>query len=221
MLTYSGSLISVGAPGEGTRWAEYASIGLRRDVPRVARSERAALETDIRVGAPLVFAAGPVKRSSPILQIVVCGGDVPPEEQQRRIQEATAFLTEEFLRINRTCIRPREDLPERFTMNSMIRRVAAENGVPVKEAGQVIDSFLDLVRQGVLSGHRVPLGSLGRLFLKRRAMSRARVGRNPATGEEITIGAKPERLVPGFSPSGGLKEEASRIEPESMRGGES
>jgi nucleoid DNA-binding protein len=221
LLTYSGSLISVGAPGAETRWAEYASIGLRRDVPRIAKTDRAVLETDIRVGAPLAFASGPVKQSSPILQIAVCGEEVDPEEQQRRIREATAFLAEEFVRINRTCIIPREGLPERFTMDGMVRLVAAENGVPVAEARKVIESFLELARQGVLGGHRVPLGGLGRLFLKRRAMSRARLGRNPATGEEITIGAKPERLVPGFNPSRGLQEDASRIDPASMPGDQS
>ena len=36
MLTYSGSLVAIGVPQEGKRWAEYASIGLRKDVPAVA-----------------------------------------------------------------------------------------------------------------------------------------------------------------------------------------
>lgn len=216
MLTYSGSLISVGVPSGEFRWAEYASIGLRRDVPDVATSEQTVLENDLQVGSPLRFRSGPVLQSSPLLQIAVCDGEVSPQEQERRIREATAFLTEEFVRINRTCILTGSELPQRFTMSELVAAVAVRNGMNRQDVRRVINDFIDLIRRGVLSGRRVPLGGLGKLFLKRRAMSRARLGRNPATGEEITISAKPERLVPGFKASRSLKQEASRIDPDSL-----
>lgn len=219
LLTSSGSLISLGVPGaggaqEGTRWAEYASIGIRRDVPSVAKSGDAVLEQDLRVGSPLRFRSGPVKQSSDLLRIAVCGENVDPGEQEKRIREATAYLTEEFLQINRTCFDFTASLPPKFTMQSMIAYTASRVGVTRKEAERLIGEFLDTVEKGVLTGNRVPLGRLGKMHLRKLSARRARVGRNPATGGEITINAKPERMSPAFRFSKKLKEKVSSIDPD-------
>jgi nucleoid DNA-binding protein len=221
LLTSSGSLISLGVTGaggsqEGTRRAEYASIGIRRDVPSVAKSGDAVLEQDIRVGSPLRFRSGPVKQSSNLLRIAVCDETVSPGEQEKRIREATAYLTEEFLQINRTCFDFTASLPPKFTMRSMIAYAASRAGVTRKDAERVIGEFLDAVEKGVLTGNRVPLGTLGKLHLRKLSPQKARVGRNPATGAELTINAKPERMAPGFRFSKRLKEKVSSIDPDSV-----
>ncbi|MFP4563770.1 MAG: HU family DNA-binding protein, partial [Spirochaetia bacterium] len=56
------------------------------------------------------------------------------------------------------------------------------------------------------------LGRLGRISIKRRPPQKARVGRNPATGEEMTIPAKPARGVPKISFSKHLKQRAAEVE---------
>jgi nucleoid DNA-binding protein len=236
LLTYSGSLISLGtleaATGSGgtgladtgsgdtgladtrsggTRSVEYASIELRNDVPDIAKKEAASLSCDAELNTPLEFEDGPIKKSSPLYKIAVCPEGVSLPEQEERIRQATIFLTNGFVRINRTIISPGEDHPDQFTMKSMIAYVALKNGTTQKMAKQIVEDFMITVETGVLLGAKVPLGKMGRLFLKKRAALKARVGRNPATGEEITIKSKPEILVPKFSFGKQLKEKALYI----------
>jgi nucleoid DNA-binding protein len=209
LLTYSGSLVSIGTLRESSRWAEYASIGLRRDVPDMLIKKRTALSADVTINRPAEFSAGPIKKSSPILEAVVCGEDVDPDEQERRIREATTFLTNGFVRINRTLLKLPEAGLEEYTMGSLVSYVAKKNDITKRCAKAVIGDFIDAVERGVLSGARVPLGRLGKVFLKTRPPRRARIGRNPRTGEAITIAAKPRTLVPKISFSRRFKEKAT------------
>jgi nucleoid DNA-binding protein len=211
MLTYSGSLVAVGVPEEGTRWAEYASIGLRQDVPAIAGTDRASLSDSMTRDRAISFSDGPIKKSSALLKIAVCGDEVSPAEQDHRIREATIFLTNGFVKINRTFISGEGPVPDQFTMKSMVAYLAAKNGMTQKGTKQLLEDYITLIETGVLLGERVPLGRLGRLRLKLRPPQKPRVGRNPATGEEMTIRAKPATYVPAFSPSGALKERASTV----------
>ncbi len=211
MLTYSGSLIAIGIPMGNTRWAEYASIGLREDVPDIVVKSDASLQSDILQNRAVEFESGPIKKSSPLLAIAVCSEEVSLTEQENRIREATIFLTNGFVKINRTIISSKESYPEQFTSRSMIAYMALKNGITQKLAKQIIEDYINLIETGVLLGERVPLGKVGKLFLRKRPPQKARVGRNPGTGKEITIGAKPERWVPVISFSKGIKEKALQV----------
>jgi hypothetical protein len=52
---------------------------------------------------------------------------------------------------------------------------------------------------------------MGRVYLDRRAPQKARVGRNPATGEEMTIPAKPARWTPKISFSTQVTDRAAAL----------
>jgi nucleoid DNA-binding protein len=211
MLTYSGSLVSTGVPEKDNRWAEYASIGLRKDVPDIAGKMDAKLSGQILLDRGIEFENGPIKKSSPLLKIAVCAEGVSPSEQNNRIREATIFLTNGFVKINRSLISADENYPEQFTGQTMVAYLAAKNGMTKKDAKQLLDDYTTLLETGALLGERVPLGRLGKIWLKKRPAQKARVGRNPATGEEITIKAKPEMYVPAFSFSKTMKEKASSV----------
>jgi nucleoid DNA-binding protein len=211
MLTYSGSLVAIGVPQDGRRWAEYASIGLRKDVPAVASASSARVAGDLMRGRGMEFTDGPIRKSSPLLKIAVCGDEVSPAEQDNRIREATIFLTNGFVKINRTLIIPDEKLPDQFTQKSMVGYLASKNGVTQKEVKQLMDDYAALIETGLILGERVPLGKLGKLYLRLRPARKPRIGRNPATGEELTIKAKPAVYVPAFSASRSLKEKAAGV----------
>ena len=217
MLTYSGSLISIGVPVKDAsseifrRWAEYASIGLRMDVPDIATKSDASVSGEIVINQGIEFADGPIKKSSPLLIIATCGEDISPTEQDNRIREATIFLTNGFVKINRTLSSAGEAIPDQFTMRSMVAYLAAKNGMTQKETKQLLDDYLTLIETGVLLGEKVPVGRLGKMQLRLRPSQKARVGRNPATGEEITIAAKPAMYVPVLSFSSSLKEKARSV----------
>jgi nucleoid DNA-binding protein len=219
LFTYSGSLLCLGTSREGKRYAEYASIGLRKDVPDISKKEGAELEIDAVVGSVLSFREGPIKSSSPLFKIVVCADDVSIEEQEKRIREATIFLTNGFVKINRTHLSSPEEGLNQFTMKSMVGYVAQKNGLTRKCARQAVEDFLKVVESGVLLGEKVRLAGLGKIFLTKKSARKARVGKHPITGKEITIKARPEVLAPRIVFSRNFREKALGMQPESGGGG--
>lgn len=214
MLTYSGSLISLGSNRNGGRWVEYSSIKLRNDVPDILIEEKAVLSKDTGVDATLEFEQGPIKSTSSLLKIAVCGDDVSLDEQDKRIREATIFLTNGFIKINRT-LSIYADADMGFSTKAIITHLAKRNSLTISQAKRIIDDYTYILESGILLGEKVPLGRLGRLYLKLKPAQKARIGRNPSTGEEITIKAKPEMLVPKIKFSAYIKERAAvaKIDP--------
>lgn len=58
---------------------------------------------------------------------------------------------------------------------------------PISQAKECLERLGDIMAAELLDGGEVPLPGVGKLMIKQRA---ARQGRNPRTGEEITIPAK-------------------------------
>lgn len=103
-LTYSGSLVNIGPLFDNARKVQYASIGLRSDVPDTAEKEESILAKDVTVDDTIEFETGPVKRTSQIFKIAVLIGDHSAEEQEEKITEATQIIQEEFIEVNKTII---------------------------------------------------------------------------------------------------------------------
>ncbi len=210
LLTWSGSLLSVGPrkADAGGRSMEYASIDLRIDVPHLAKADRGDLEGDIAPGEIARLRGGPIAHTSPLLSVVACDPSVAPEEQEKRIREATIFLTNGFIHLNRRVARPGKDFPDQLTMKSMVTYLAGKNELSQKQTRQLLDDYLVMLESGLLLGLKVPIGKMGRLSLKRRAARKARLGINPATGEKITLNARPAELAPRMTFSRILKDRA-------------
>jgi hypothetical protein len=104
MMTYSGSLISIGPLGEEGRAVEYRSIGIRADVPETARSGETELSDDAAIDEGVAFTNGPIQKSSPIFKIAVISEDVDEEEQEEMLSEVTQILTDDFVEVNKTII---------------------------------------------------------------------------------------------------------------------
>ncbi len=88
----------------------------------------------------------------------------------------------------------------------MTEALAKKCQISDAKAVEVMNAFFDTrPGQGIIAieleaGRKVQLPGFGTFFTKRRE---ARTGRNPATGEEISIEAK---TYPGFKPGKGLKD---------------
>lgn len=72
------------------------------------------------------------------------------------------------------------------TLKHLAARVAEDHEMAKKQAEAVLNSMVDLVVKHLKKGDRIRISGLGILTVRRRA---ARMGRNPATGEEIKIKA--------------------------------
>jgi len=104
LMTYSGSLLNIGPLVDGVRKAEYASIGMRQDVPESAEEENSRLDGGIELDKSVTFTPGPIKKSSPIFKIAVPAENMEAEEQEELLSEVTRLLTEDFVEVNKTII---------------------------------------------------------------------------------------------------------------------
>ena len=87
-----------------------------------------------------------------------------------------------------------------LTMKHIAAELAGEHDLSRKQADAVLGGMVDLVVKHLKKGDRIRIGGLGILQVKKRA---ARMGRNPATGEQIKI--KASKKV-AFRPAKELKE---------------
>jgi len=104
VLTYSGSLINIGPLIENSRRVEYASIGLRQDVPETARDDNAMLACDVFIDEEIEFEKGPIKMTSAAYKIALCKDPVNPDQESKALSKATMILSNKFTDINKTVI---------------------------------------------------------------------------------------------------------------------
>lgn len=104
VMTYSGSLINIGPVVGDARNVDYASIGLRTDVPDSAEHDASILGRDLERNQEVVFDVGPVASTSAIYKIAVCQNDLSPEDQEEALSNVTMALTREFADINKTLV---------------------------------------------------------------------------------------------------------------------
>lgn len=84
--------------------------------------------------------------------------------------------------------------------NDLIQQLADRTGLAKHDAAKAVDGVFDLIQDALKAGDEVRLTGFGVFVVATRAGGK---GRNPQTGEEITI--KPSRQ-PRFRPGKQLKE---------------
>ena len=217
VLTYSGSLLSIGPVFPSgtninfTRWMEYSSIKLRTEVPDILMEKKVSLASPPAVGKPVEFSGSRIRATSPVYLMAVCPDGLDAEEQDKRIRESSVFITAGFMACNRSLLADSDFVPDQFTMKAMTRFLAKKHGLTGQAAKLLIDDFMVLIETGMLMGESVPFGRLGKFSIKTRDAQKPRVVRHPATGEKMTVEAKPARGVPRISFSSYIKERAAGV----------
>ena len=82
----------------------------------------------------------------------------------------------------------------------LIEAVAAKADIKKKDAEAAVNALTDVIAEALKAGEKVQLVGFGTFEVKERA---AREGRNPKTGEAITIPAGKKAV---FSPSKAMKD---------------
>jgi DNA-binding protein HU-beta len=72
------------------------------------------------------------------------------------------------------------------TASQLLQSVADHLGVKKSEAKALTEGYLDVVKAYVLKGAKVKIGDVGMIMIRHR---KARMGRNPQTGEPVKIKA--------------------------------
>ncbi|HHU31667.1 MAG: HU family DNA-binding protein [Zhaonellaceae bacterium] len=86
----------------------------------------------------------------------------------------------------------------------LVSSVAEKAEITKKEAEKVVGAIFSSIEEALAKGDKVQLVGFGTFEVRERA---ARTGRNPKTGEEITIAAA---KVPAFKPGKALKDAVNK-----------
>ena len=78
-----------------------------------------------------------------------------------------------------------------LTQTQLATAVADRTGMSKAEAKRALDALEDVVIEELGNAEKVRIGGLVQLTVRVKPAQKSRKGRNPATGEEITIAAKP------------------------------
>lgn len=78
-----------------------------------------------------------------------------------------------------------------MTQTQLIAHLAEETELTKAEVKNVLNALEETILGQIGDAEKFKLGSLVQLEVKLKGATKARVGRNPDTGEEITIAAKP------------------------------
>lgn len=82
-----------------------------------------------------------------------------------------------------------------LTQTQLADAVAEVSGTSRAEAKRAIEALEEVVLEQIAEGEKVKIGNIVQLEVRLRPATKARPGRNPATGEEITISAKPASVA--------------------------
>jgi DNA-binding protein HU-beta len=78
-----------------------------------------------------------------------------------------------------------------LTQTQFADAVAEKAGLSRTEAKNVLAALEEVVLEQISNAEKVKIGNLVQLTVRLKPATKERQGRNPATGEEITISAKP------------------------------
>ena len=87
-----------------------------------------------------------------------------------------------------------------MTKAELVGKMAKDAGVSIAAAGKALSSFIEEIKKSLKKGNKVTLVGFGTFSVAKR---KARKGRNPRTGETITIKA---RKTPKFTSGKAFKE---------------
>jgi integration host factor subunit alpha len=74
-----------------------------------------------------------------------------------------------------------------LTKINLVERICDEVGLTKKESMTIVDSLFEIMKDELSIGKQVMISGFGKWTVKSK---RARLGRNPKTGEKITIDAR-------------------------------
>ena len=90
-----------------------------------------------------------------------------------------------------------------LTKAQIIEAISIKNGLSKKQSTETVETLLGVMKSTLASGEDVLISGFGKFCVKQK---KERKGRNPATGEDLTLAP---RKVVTFKGSGKLRERIS------------
>ncbi|TMM12842.1 MAG: hypothetical protein E6F98_07675 [Actinobacteria bacterium] len=99
-----------------------------------------------------------------------------------------------------------------LTQTQLADELAERVGSSRADAKNFLTALEDVILDQISAAEKVKIGSVVQLEVRVRPATKARPGRNPATGEEITISAKPASVAVKARPLAKAKAAAPSVE---------
>ena len=99
-----------------------------------------------------------------------------------------------------------------MTQTQLADAVAEKSGLSRADAKKAIAALEEVVLSEIGNAEKVKIGGVVQLDVRVRPATDARPGRNPATGEEITISAKPASVAVKARPLAKAKNAAPSLQ---------
>ena len=97
------------------------------------------------------------------------------------------------------------------TQGEFVERVAEHSGYSKSDIRHVLNSINEIVTEAIESCERVKIGNLVQFEAKLKKAQKSRMGRNPATGEDVRIPKKPASVRVAARVLVGAKESAPKL----------
>ncbi len=82
-----------------------------------------------------------------------------------------------------------------LTQTQLVSEVADRSGLTKNDAKAALTALEEIVLEQLADAEKVRIGGVVQLVVRVKEATKPRQGRNPATGEEITISAKPASVA--------------------------
>ena len=92
------------------------------------------------------------------------------------------------------------------TKSELVSDISSKTGLTKSQINSVFDALTEVTEKAVKSGHAVTIPNLVKIYVHKRKATSARQMKSPATGEMITVSAKPARKVVKAKPVKYIKE---------------
>jgi nucleoid DNA-binding protein len=99
-----------------------------------------------------------------------------------------------------------------ITQTQLVNAVADRAEMSKSEAKRAISALEEVVLEEVGNAEKIRIGGLVQLTVRLKPATKARKGRNPATGAEITIAAKPASVDVRARPLARVKESLPSVQ---------
>ena len=99
-----------------------------------------------------------------------------------------------------------------LTQTQFADEIAERTGASRADTKRMLTALEEVVLEQIAAAEKVKIGSVVQLEVRVRPATKARPGRNPATGEEITISAKPAAVTVKARPLAKAKAAAPSVQ---------
>ena len=102
--------------------------------------------------------------------------------------------------------RSKQSKEKSLTKSQVVSELSGATGLPKSQVNDFMTSLTDLIAAELKAGRPITVPGLIKITLQNKPATLARPGRNPFTGENITIKAKPARKAVKVRPIKALKD---------------